>query len=109
MENIADLKLKVLDVLNYPLIVLGKSSITLSLLFLNLFLALAFLFLSKKAKDWCIDSLSKRQGINISNWRAIVTLTYYAILGLGLMGILQSTGLDLSFFTVLTEIGRAHV
>lgn len=102
MENIADLKVKVLDVFNYPLIVLGKSSITLSLLFLNLFLALAFLYLSKKAKDWCIDALSKRQGINISNWRAIITLTYYAILGLGLMGILQSTGLDLSFFTVLT-------
>lgn len=102
MENIADLKVKVLDVLNYPLIVLGKSSITLSLLFLNLFLALGFLYLSKKAKDWCIDALAKRPDVNISNWRAIITLSYYAVLGLGLMGILQSTGLDLSFFTVLT-------
>ncbi len=102
MENLVDLKLRVLDVLNYPLIVLGKSSITLSLLFLNLFLALAFLFISKKAKDWCIEALSNRQGVNVSNWRAIVTLAYYAILGLGMMGILQSTGLDLSFFTVLT-------
>lgn len=102
MDNLADLKLRVLDVLNYPLIVLGKSSITLSLLFLNLFLALVFLYVSKKTKDWCIDSLSKRPDVNISNWRAIITLTYYAVLGLGLMGILQSTGLDLSFFTVLT-------
>jgi small-conductance mechanosensitive channel len=30
------------------------------------------------------------------------TLSYYAVLALGLVGILQATGLDLSFFTVLT-------
>lgn len=102
MDNFTDLKLRLLGVLNYPLIVLGKSPITLSFLFLTLFFVLAFLFIITKAKNWSINALSKRQGLNISNWRAVVTLTYYAVLALGVMGILQSTGLDFSLFTVLT-------
>jgi small-conductance mechanosensitive channel len=49
-----------------------------------------------------LSSLSKKKGINVGNWRVAITLGYYAFIVLGLIGILQTTGLDLSFFTVLT-------
>lgn len=88
--------------LNYPFIVLGKSSITLWVIILNLSFILLFLFISGKLKNWMLNTLPQRSGINVSNWRAVITLGYYAFLTIGLIGILQSTGLDLSLFTVLT-------
>jgi small-conductance mechanosensitive channel len=88
--------------LNHPILVLGKSSITLWLIILNLILIVVFLFVIAKLKNWLISALSTRPGVNISNWRAAITLGYYAVLGIGMVGILQSSGLDLSLFTVLT-------
>jgi small-conductance mechanosensitive channel len=88
--------------LNFPLIKIGTASITLWTILLNVLLVILFILISSRIKNWILDTLSKRRGINISNWRAVVTLSYYAILLIGLIGILQTTGLDLSLFTVLT-------
>jgi small-conductance mechanosensitive channel len=88
--------------LNFPLIKIGTASITLWTILLNVLLVILFVLISSRIKNWILDTLSKRRGINISNWRAVVTLSYYAILLIGLIGILQTTGLDLSLFTVLT-------
>jgi len=90
--------------LNYPIIVLGKSSITLWVIVLNLIFILFFLFISGKLKTWLLNSLAQKQGIDVSNWRAAITLGYYAFLAIGLIEILQSTGLDLSLFTVLIGV-----
>ncbi len=102
MNILIDIKNTFLEVLNYPLLVFDKSQITLSMILLTLFLILGFLYISSLAKTWLIRSVSSRPGLNVSNWRAVITLTYYAVLVLGLIGILQSTGLDLRIFTILT-------
>lgn len=102
MTKLADVTTPLWAWLNYPFIVLGKSSITLWVILLTVLFVLAFLIVSSKLKNWLISALSERKGINISNWRTAITLSYYAFLAIGLMGILQSTGLDLSLFTVLT-------
>lgn len=102
MSILIDIKNTFLEVLNYPLLVFDKSQITLSMILLTLFLILGFLYISSLAKTWLIRSVSGRPGLNVSNWRAVITLTYYAVLVLGLIGILQSTGLDLRIFTILT-------
>lgn len=88
--------------LDYPLIKLGNSSITLWVILFNLLLILFLILVSSKIKNHLLAAITKRQGVNASNWRASITLTYYAILIVGLIGILQTTGLDLSIFTVLT-------
>ena len=88
--------------LNYPLIKVGKSSITAWAIILNLILIVGFIVLTSRLKSWMLNAVSKKSGANASNWRAAVTLSYYALIALGLVGILQTTGLDLSFFTVLT-------
>ncbi|MDZ4676361.1 MAG: mechanosensitive ion channel [Oligoflexia bacterium] len=90
------------QILNYPIIVLGTSTITLYGILLTLGFVLGFIYVSSKIKGWLIEAISKRHGIDISNWRAVITLSYYAILGIGLAVILQTTGLDLRLFTVLT-------
>ncbi len=102
MDKFTDFFGPLWTVLNFPLIVLGKSSITLWVILLNLIVVLTFFNVSARLKSWILNSMAQRKGVNISNWRAAITLSYYAFLAIGLVGILQSTGLDLSLFTVLT-------
>lgn len=102
MDDVTQFAATLWTVLNYPIIKLGKSSITTWAILLNLLAVIAFLLLSTKIRNWLLTSVSKRKDLNESNWRAAITISYYALLVMGLMGILQTTGLDLSFFTVLT-------
>lgn len=102
MDQLAEITAALWILLNKPFIVLGKSSITLWLIVLNLLFVTAFLLTITKLKNWVINSLSQKAGVNITNWRAAITLSYYAILVIGLIALLQATGLDLSLFTVLT-------
>lgn len=102
MDELTEFATSAWIVLDYPLIKIGKSSITVWAILLNLILILSFIIISSKLKDWLLASVTKRRGVNTSNWRATITLSYYALICIGLVGILQTTGLDLSFFTVLT-------
>lgn len=102
MNQLANFASALWQGLNYPLINLGKSSITLWGILLNITLIVVFLLVSARVKTWLIAGLSKKQGLNVSNWRAAITLGYYALLVVGLVVILQNTGIDLSLFTVLT-------
>ena len=109
MNQFADLWAPIWAVLNYPFIVVGKSAITLWVILLNIVFVLTFLFASSKAKEWLIAFLARKNGVNLSNWRTTITLGYYVVLVFGLIGILQSTGLDLSLFTVLTGVLSGQV
>ncbi len=102
MNELAEMTAALWILFNKPFIVLGKSSITLWLIVLNLLFVSVFLFTITKLKNWVIAGLSQKAGVNITNWRAAITLSYYAILVIGLIALLQATGLDLSLFTVLT-------
>lgn len=102
MTDLAQYANSLWDVLNYPLFKLGEGSLTLWAILLNVLLVVSFVLITARMKNWLLTALSKKKGVNISNWRAAITLGYYGLLGIGLVGILQTTGLDLSFFTVLT-------
>lgn len=102
MDELTEFAASLWIVLDYPLIKIGKSSITVWAILLNIILIMSFLIVSSKLKKWLLASVTKNRGVNTSNWRATITLSYYALIGIGLVGILQTTGLDLSFFTVLT-------
>ncbi len=102
MNKIIDVAAAFWALLNYPFIVLGKSSITLWVILLNVLIIIAFIYASSKIKSWMLSVLPVRKGLNISNWRAAITISYYVFLCLGFMMILQSSGLDLSLFAVLT-------
>lgn len=88
--------------LNHPILVINKSPVSLWVIMVNAFCVLAFFVITYKLKKWAIEILSKRYDVSLSDWRAVVTLVYYTVLGLGLVVFLQSTGLDLRLLTVLT-------
>lgn len=102
MDEISSLSAAIWNFLNFPLLTFGKTTISLWIILFNVSIIIGFLVISMRMRNWLIGSLSKRPGFNISNWRAAITLSYYVLLIFGLIGILQSSGLDLSFFTVLT-------
>lgn len=102
MADVTEFSASLWMILNYPIIKLGNSSITTWAILLNLLAIMVFLLISTKIRNWLLTSISKRKDLNVSNWRAAITISYYALLIMGLIGILQTTGLDLSFFTVLT-------
>lgn len=102
MPEISNVISSLWSALNFPLITLGKTTISLWIILFNISMIVGFLVVSIKIRNWLLESLSKRKGFNVSNWRAAITLGYYVLLVVGLIGILQTTGLDLSIFTVLT-------
>lgn len=102
MSEVSNVAATLWNFLNFPLITLGKSPITLWIIVLNIFIIIAFVIVSSRLKHWLLTAISGKKGVNVSNWRAAVTLGYYGLITLGLVGILQASGLDLSFFTVLT-------
>lgn len=102
MHEFTDLIKTIWKYLDYPFIKLGNSSITIWAIILNLLLILVFIAIVSKIKNLLLASVSKEKGVNTSNWRATITLVYYGFLIVGLIGILQASGLDLSIFAVLT-------
>lgn len=102
MNNFNSLIASLSAIFTYPLIVVGKSSITLGIILFNAIIVFTFFFVIAKAKNWMLEALSKKRGFDVNNWRAAITICYYSILFLGIIGILQISGLDLSLFTVLT-------
>lgn len=88
--------------LQLPIIKIGKSEVSSwSILSTLLLLVLLFYGLTK-FKYYILKKLSTRQVDNIGNWRAVITLGHYLMVCIGLVTILQSSGLDLSMFTMLT-------
>jgi small-conductance mechanosensitive channel len=87
---------KTLPWLNYPLFRLGESVFTLgTLLYLVLTLYLLF-FLSEKLRQLIVRKILRRSAISINAKQTIGSVIKYFLLIIGLLVILQSTGLDLS-------------
>ena len=102
MNEISPYLTELWNALNYPLLKLGKTTFTLWGILFNSLLVLLFVLISTRIRHWLLWTINRRSGINISNWRAAITIGYYAFLIIGLLSIIQTTGIDLSFFTVLT-------
>lgn len=91
----------VMDFLQYPVFPLGKEDVTLaSLLFLVISLILLF-YLSSKFRNLLQNRILARYNIDIGVRQAISTIVRYIILVLGLVIIIQSAGIDLSFLAIL--------
>ncbi|TVQ86275.1 MAG: mechanosensitive ion channel family protein, partial [Bacteroidetes bacterium] len=90
-----------MDILQYPVFPLGKEDVTLaSLLFLIISLILLF-YLSAKFRNLLQNRILARYNIDIGIRQAISTIIRYVILVAGLVIIIQSAGIDLSFLAIL--------
>ncbi len=91
----------VMEFLQYPVFPLGKADVTIaSLLYLVISLILLF-YLSAKFRNLLQNRILVRYNIDIGVRQAISTIVRYIILVVGLVVIIQSAGIDLSFLAIL--------
>jgi small-conductance mechanosensitive channel len=89
------------DFLSYPLFSLGRSELTLSVILYFVVSLILLLYLSSKVKSLLQNRILARYNVDIGVRQAISSITRYVIVILGFVIILQTTGIDLSFITVV--------
>jgi small-conductance mechanosensitive channel len=100
-DYLKDIYTTIVDFLKYPLFEMGNTAITLGLFF-YLIIAVGLLFyLSGKMKKLLQNRILLRYNVELGLRQAISTIVRYVIVTIGLIVIIQSTGIDLSFLTVL--------
>jgi small-conductance mechanosensitive channel len=101
MEAIKEFYLSVRAFLDHPIFKLGNSSFTLStLLYLVISITLLF-YLSGKLKKLLQNRILAKYNVEIGVRQAISTILRYVIVVVGLVVIIQTAGIDLSFITIL--------
>ncbi|VAX29501.1 Potassium efflux system KefA protein / Small-conductance mechanosensitive channel [hydrothermal vent metagenome] len=92
---------QLLDYLNIPLFVLGKSQFTLwSIVYILILLTLLF-YLTAKMRVWVVRVLRSKKNIDVGVSEATGSIVRYVLISIGFLMILQSAGVDLSAITVL--------
>jgi small-conductance mechanosensitive channel len=100
-EYLSNMYGSVVDLLQYPIFSLGNTQITLSLFFFLILSVSLLFYLSAKFKQLLQDRILLRYNVELGLRQAISTIVRYVIVVIGLIVIIQSTGVDLSFLTVL--------
>ena len=97
----AELKEHLSNILQTALFTIGETNVTLStLLFLVIGISV-FIYLSKLIQRWIVDKLLTRAGMEIGNREAVGNIIRYVLLAVGLIVILQISGIDLTILNVL--------
>lgn len=100
-ESVATALDQVRYVLNYPLIALGETPLTLGKLLYLLILVLVLLWVAGKLKTLFLRRILSRSQMDIGAQQATATLIHYVLLLLGLMIVLQTAGIDLTTLHVV--------
>jgi small-conductance mechanosensitive channel len=101
METIREFATALRNILDYSLFQLGDAQITLwTLLYITVLITL-LVVVSGYLKRWLARSLLAIGDVEIGIRQAVASIVRYAVIGLGLIIIIQSAGVDLSALTVL--------
>jgi small-conductance mechanosensitive channel len=101
MDTITDFATALRGILNFSLFQLGDTQITLwTLLYITVLITLLVVF-SGYLKRWLARSLLAVADVEIGARQAVASIFRYAVIGLGLVIIVQSAGVDLSALTLL--------
>lgn len=101
METAKELYKVMVEYLHSPLFRLGETDITTSLIFYLILSVFLLFYISSKIRKILQDKILIRYNVDVGVRQAISTIVRYVIVILGLIVIIQSTGIDLSFLTVL--------
>ncbi len=101
MEVLENLYRHIKTFLDFPILNVGTTPLTLSILFyLVIFLVLLF-YLTGKLKKWVVERVLAKRAIDIGVREAVGSLVRYVVISIGLVIVLQTTGIDLSALTIL--------
>lgn len=101
MDRIPGVLMQLRDILEWPIIRLGETRITLwSILYLTV-LALALLWVARRLQRWLTEGPMLRRRLDLNARHTVGTLARYTVLTIGLLFIVQTAGIDLTTFNVL--------
>ena len=87
--------------MEYPLFKLGDSEITLSLLFFLVISITLLIIIASRIKNLLQNRVLSKKNLDIGVRQAFSTIVKYIIVVIGLIIIIQTTGIDLSFLAIL--------
>jgi len=101
MESLQQLFIQIKSLLDIHLFSAGKSSITLWTLVSVVILVLLLFYTTRWLKIWIVTRLLAKSRVELGVRLAIGMIVRYIIIAVGLVVILQTTGIDLSAVTIL--------
>ncbi|NJL17962.1 MAG: mechanosensitive ion channel family protein [Nitrospira sp.] len=101
MNQILDLLEPLGEFTKIPLYSIGDSTITLGTMLYLTVLVVALFYLTGKLKTWIVEGLLLRSQVELGLRHAVGNIVRMVFLGLGLVIILQTAGINLSSLTVL--------
>jgi small-conductance mechanosensitive channel len=101
MEKINDFIARIKQILNYTLLDLDGTTITLWRLITFVFLIFALFYIARKLRNWLVSNVLIRSKLDLGAREAIGTITRYIVLFFGLLMIFQTVGVNLTTFNVL--------
>lgn len=97
LESLAAIR----DSLDYPLLTLGKSPVTVWAILQLLVLIFLLFYLSAKLRSWLVENLLPRTNMEVGARQATGSIIRYALIAIGLAVIFQTAGIDLTALNVL--------
>lgn len=101
MESLQQLFIRIKSFLDIPIFSAAESSITLWTLVVLVILILLLFSITRWLKIWIVTRLLARSSVELGVRLAIGMIVRYIIIAVGLIVILQTTGIDLSTVTIL--------
>ncbi len=100
-QGIRNIFFQLRDFLSVPITSVGKTEITLWTIVYFFFLTIILFYITGKLRKWVVYKLLAKSKIDLGVRIATGTIVRYIILGVGLIIVLQTVGLDLSTLTIL--------
>jgi small-conductance mechanosensitive channel len=101
MQTFWDFLIDLKQILDFPVITLGKTQLTAWSIFLFLFLSILLFYLTAKLKTWVVERLLAKSKIDIGLRQTVATIIRYLFLAIGFTVILQTAGIDLSALAIV--------
>lgn len=101
MDRIIEALPQLREVLQWPIISIGDTRITLWSILYLVVLVVALLWLASRLQRWLTSGPMLRRRLDVNARHTVGTLVRYTVLTIGLLFIVQTAGIDLTTFTVL--------
>ncbi len=101
MEKLRDFLIRLKDILDLPLLTLGKTQVTPWSIFLFVVLTGLLFFLTAKLKNWIVERLLAKSKIDVGLRYTVGALIRYVVIAIGFTVILQTAGIDLSALAIV--------
>ncbi len=101
MENIKKFFIEIRQSLDFPIIKIGETELTLWTLIYLLFLLFLLIYITGKIRRWVIYKVLSKSKTDLGVRIAVGTIVRYIILVIGFVIVLQTVGIDLSTLTIL--------